>query len=52
MQDALAVKAIEDVTNHDVKAVEYFLRDKVKKNCSRERTNARASHLNAFVARS
>lgn len=29
MEDALAVKAIEDVTNHDVKAVEYFLRDKL-----------------------
>jgi adenylosuccinate lyase len=26
--DAAAIKAIEKVTNHDVKAVEYFLRDK------------------------
>ncbi|MCC5927975.1 MAG: adenylosuccinate lyase [Cyclobacteriaceae bacterium] len=26
--DALAVKKIEKITNHDVKAVEYFLRDK------------------------
>ncbi len=29
-QDAQAVKKIERVTNHDVKAVEYFLKDKVK----------------------
>lgn len=27
-QDALAVKDIEKVTNHDVKAVEYFIKDK------------------------
>ena len=27
-QDALAVKVIEKVTNHDVKAVEYFIKDK------------------------
>lgn len=27
-QDAQAVKAIEKVTNHDVKAVEYFIKDK------------------------
>lgn len=26
--DAAAIKAIEKITNHDVKAVEYFLRDK------------------------
>lgn len=46
MEDALAVKAIEDVTNHDVKAVEYFLRDKVKlQTRSNTHTNARASHL-------
>lgn len=28
MADALKVKSIENVTNHDVKAVEYFLKDK------------------------
>ncbi len=28
--DAAAVKAIEKITNHDVKAVEYFLKDRVK----------------------
>ena len=28
--DALAIKAIEKVTNHDVKAVEYWLKDKFK----------------------
>ena len=27
-KDAAAIKVIEKVTNHDVKAVEYFLRDK------------------------
>lgn len=28
-QDALRVKAIEETTNHDVKAIEYFLRQKI-----------------------
>ena len=36
------VKAIEDVTNHDVKAVEYFLRDKVKLQRARTRARTRA----------
>lgn len=30
--DALEVKKIEKVTNHDVKAVEYFLKEKCKSN--------------------
>ncbi len=30
VEDAAAVKAIERTTNHDVKAVEYFLKDKLK----------------------
>ncbi|HEY8887261.1 MAG TPA: lyase family protein, partial [Gallionella sp.] len=30
--DALAIKTIESVTNHDVKAVEYWLRDKLSGN--------------------
>ncbi len=30
--DAAAIKAIERVTNHDVKAVEYWLRDQLKSN--------------------
>jgi adenylosuccinate lyase len=30
LQDAQAVKDIEKTTNHDVKAVEYFLKDKIK----------------------
>nr|MBV6628804.1 adenylosuccinate lyase [Oceanococcus sp. HetDA_MAG_MS8] len=30
MADAQRVKAIEDTTNHDVKAVEYFLKEKLK----------------------
>ena len=30
MEDAQRVKAIEDTTNHDVKAVEYFLKEKLK----------------------
>ncbi len=32
LADAQAVKEIERTTNHDVKAVEYFLKDKVKDN--------------------
>ncbi len=32
LQDAEAVKTIERTTNHDVKAVEYFLKDKIKDN--------------------
>lgn len=31
-QDALAVKQIERTTNHDVKAVEYFIRDRIQAN--------------------
>ena len=31
ISDGQRVKAIEDSTNHDVKAVEYFLREKIKK---------------------
>ena len=30
-QDALAIKEIEKTTNHDVKAVEYFIKEKFKK---------------------
>ena len=32
MREGQRVKAIEDTTNHDVKAVEYYLREKIKKN--------------------
>lgn len=32
LEDAQAVKDIESTTNHDVKAVEYFLKDKIKNN--------------------
>ena len=31
LKDAGAIKAIEKTTNHDVKAVEYFLKEKIKK---------------------
>lgn len=31
-QDALRVKAIESTTNHDVKAVEYFIKEKIADN--------------------
>jgi adenylosuccinate lyase len=34
--DAAAIKEIEKTTNHDVKAVEYFIRDKIKTNASLE----------------
>ena len=30
LEDARKIKDIEKVTNHDVKAVEYFLKDKLK----------------------
>ena len=30
-EDSLSIKEIEKITNHDVKAVEYFLKDKFKK---------------------
>ena len=29
-EDALAIKEIEKITNHDVKALEYFIKDKFK----------------------
>lgn len=32
MSDALGVKKIEKTTNHDVKAVEYFLKEKCQSN--------------------
>jgi adenylosuccinate lyase len=32
MNDAKRIKEIEKITNHDVKAVEYFLKDKIKEN--------------------
>jgi len=32
IEDANIVKSIESTTNHDVKAVEYFLKDRIKKN--------------------
>ncbi|MFO6422016.1 adenylosuccinate lyase [Motilimonas sp. KMU-193] len=35
-QDALRVKTIEATTNHDVKAVEYFLKEKVAQNAELE----------------
>jgi len=31
-RDALRIKTIETTTNHDVKAVEYFLKEKIKRN--------------------
>jgi len=34
VEDAEAVKEIEKTTNHDVKAVEYFIRDKIKSDSS------------------
>ena len=40
--DAQAVKDIEKTTNHDVKAVEYFLKDKIK-------NNAELNAVNEFI---
>ncbi len=34
VEDAAAIKEIEKTTNHDVKAVEYFIRDKIKDDAS------------------
>jgi adenylosuccinate lyase len=34
VEDAQAIKDIEKTTNHDVKAVEYFIRDKIKSDSS------------------
>lgn len=47
-QDALAIKTIEKKTNHDVKAVEYFLREK----CESHATLKRASAFIHFAATS
>ncbi|MEQ8938970.1 MAG: lyase family protein, partial [Gammaproteobacteria bacterium] len=32
VEDAEAIKKIEQTTNHDVKAVEYFIRDRIQDN--------------------
>ncbi len=37
--DAQAVKDIEATTNHDVKAVEYFIKDKIKSNAELQKVN-------------
>ena len=39
LEDAEAVKTIERTTNHDVKAVEYFLKDKVVGNAALEQVS-------------
>jgi adenylosuccinate lyase len=39
LDDALRVKAIEKTTNHDVKAVEYFLKEKISGNATLEAVN-------------
>ena len=39
LSDAERVKTIERTTNHDVKAVEYFLKEKIKGNAALEATN-------------
>lgn len=47
-EDALRVKEIESITNHDVKAVEYFIKEKVKSftpNPSPRSARSDASHL-------
>jgi adenylosuccinate lyase len=38
LKNAQAVKDIEKTTNHDVKAVEYFLKDKMKKHSTKQLT--------------
>jgi len=39
LDDALRVKAIERTTNHDVKSVEYFLKEKISGNATLEAVN-------------
>ena len=41
-QDAIRIKTIEKTTNHDVKAVEYFLKEKVN-------TNEELQAINEFI---
>ncbi len=47
-EDALSVKAIEKVTNHDVKAIEYFIKEKL----SNHPRLARASEFTHFACTS
>lgn len=47
-EDAQAIKAIESKTNHDVKAVEYFIKDKIRAN----RELSRASEFVHFACTS
>src|SRR5690606_11445724 len=47
-EDALAIKAIESKTNHDVKAVEYFIKEKIREN----KELARASEFVHFACTS
>lgn len=40
IQEANEVKRIESITNHDVKAIEYYLREKIEKDFSMERISS------------
>ena len=44
-EDALRVKEIESVTNHDVKAVEYFIKEQLDLLSTRQAANASTSQL-------
>ena len=44
-EDALRVKEIESVTNHDVKAVEYFIKEQLDRLSNRQAANASTSQL-------
>ncbi len=46
-EDAARVKAIESVTNHDVKAVEYFIKEGVDKLTSKEVDKSNAETINS-----
>jgi len=47
--DALAIKAIEKTTNHDVKAVEYWLKDQFNAPGLSEQTRAELTRVSEFV---
>ena len=49
VDDALAIKAIEKTTNHDVKAVEYWLKDQFNASHLAPQTRAELARVSEFV---
>ena len=48
-EDALAIKAIEKTTNHDVKAVEYWIKAQFESTALSEAVRAELAHVQEFV---